>query len=335
MARPERTIGRMSAPEDLRFRAGDLSLAATLTMPDATATARIRWVLLVPSWLPRDRDGGWDRARHPSWFAPDTPRDGPLRRLAQALAERGVASLRYDPRGCGESDGTWEAADLFTRIDDARDAIGAMRSRRELDLRRTAIVGHGEGAVVALSVAIGDPAVGAVGLIGPSARSFRDVLRQGVAHRGRTGRDREHPAVATLDRLSEELIERVERHEPRATIQVGGEEVTLELAGWEQAFRTPPLALATMLHRNVVIAHGTDDAWADADETRLLGEVLREAGNDPVVQLVRGADHDLAGGGEALEAFAASLAARIEARELPPVLVAIEEMGGSTLDSRG
>ena len=325
----------MSRLEDLRFRAGDLSLAATLTMPDATDAGRLPWALLVPSWLPRDRDGGWDRTRHASWFAPGDGGEGLLLRLADGLAERGVASLRYDPRGCGESDGSWEAADLFTRIDDARDAVGAMRSRRELDLRRTAIVGHGEGAVVALSVAIGDPAVGAVGLIGPSGRSFRDVLRQRVAHRGRTGRDRRHPAVATLDRLSEELIERVERHEPRATVQIGAEDVTLELAGWEQAFRTPPLALATMLHRNVVIAHGTDDAWADADETRLLGEVLRAAGNEPVIQLVQGGDHDLAGASGAVEAFADALAARIESRELPPVLVAIEEMGASTLDSRG
>lgn len=334
MARPERTIGPMSRLEDLRFRAGDLSLAATLMMPDASDSARLPWALLVPSWLPRDRDGTWDRVRHPSWFAPDAPREGLLLRVAEALAARGVASLRYDPRGCGESDGTWEASDLFTRIDDARDAIGAMRSRRELDLRRTAIVGHGEGAVVALSVAIGDPAVGAVGLIGPFARSFRDVLRRGVAHRGRTGRDRQHSAVATLDRLSEELIERVERHEPRATVRLGGEDVTLALSGWEQAFRTPPLALATMLHRNVVIAHGTDDAWADADESRLLGEVLQAAGNDPVIQLVEGADHDLAGAG-AVEEFAVAMAARIEARELPPVLLAIEEMGASTLDSRG
>ena len=335
MARPERTIAPMSRLEDLRFRAGDLSLAATLTMPNDAGTARLPWALLVPSWLPRNRDGAWDRTRHASWFAPGDRGEGLLLRLAEALAERGVASLRYDPRGCGESDGTWEAADLFTRIDDARDAIGAMRSRRELDLRRTAIVGHGEGAVVALSVAIGDPAVGAVGLIGPSARSFRDVLRQGVAHRGRTGRDRQHPVVATLDRLSEELIERVERHEPRATVQVEGEDVTLELAGWEQAFRTPPLALATMLHRNVVVAHGTDDAWADADESRILADVLRAAGNDPAIQLVDGGDHDLAGGTGAVKAFADALTARIEARELPPVLVAIEEMGASTLDSRG
>lgn len=325
----------MSRLEDLRFRAGNLSLAATLTMPEEAGSARLPWALLVPSWLPRDRDGAWDRVRHPSWFAPNSHGEGPLLRVAEALAARGVASLRYDPRGCGESDGTWEASDLFARIDDARDAIGAMRSRRELDLRRTAIVGHGEGAVIALSVAIGDPAVGAVGLIGPFARSFRDVLRRGVAQRGRTGRDRQHPAIASLDRLSEELIERVERHEPRATIPLGEEDVTLELAGWEQAFRTPPLALATMLHRNVVIAHGTDDGWADADETRLLGEVLRAAGNDPVVQLVEGADHDLVGADGAVEAFADALAERIEARELPPVLVAIEEMGASPLDSRG
>jgi len=325
----------VSRLEDLRFRAGDASLAATLTLPDAAGTGRLPWALLVPSWLPRNRDGDWDRLRHPSWFASGARLEGPLLRLAEALAARGVASLRYDPRGCGESDGTWEAADLFTRIDDARDAIGAMRSRRELDLRRTALVGHGEGAVVALSVAIGDPAVGAVGLIGPSARSFRDVLRRGAAHRGRSGRDRQHPSVATLDRLSEELIERVERHERRATARIGEDDVTLELAGWEQAFRTPPLALATMLHRNVVIAHGSDDAWADADETRLLAEVLTAAGNEPVVQLVEGADHDLAGVAGALEEFAAALAARIEPRELPPVLVAIEEMGASRLDSGG
>lgn len=334
----ERTIGSMPSSEELSFRAGEVTLAATLALPDAAADERrLPWALLVPSWLPRSRDGDWDRGRHARWFAarPRRAPAGMLERLAAALVEHGVASLRYDPRGCGESSGSWETSDLFARIDDARDAIGAMRSRRELDLRRTAIVGHGEGAVVALSVAIGDPAVGAVGLIGPSARSFRDVLRRGAAQRGRSGRDRHHPAVATLDRLSEELIERVERHEQRATVRIGDDDVTLELAGWEQAFRTPPLALATMIHRNVVIAHGTDDAWADADESRILAEVLVAAGNEPVVQLVEGADHDLAGVEGALDGFAAALAARIEPRELPPVLVAIEEMGASPLDSRG
>ena len=316
--------------EELRFRAGDLALAATLTLPDADDDGRLPWVLLVPSWLPRDRGGGWDRIGHPGWFAPgpSRPRQGLFARLAGALAARGVASLRYDPRGCGESDGSWEASDLFSRIDDARDAIGAMRSRRELDLRRTAIVGHGEGALIALSVAIGDPAIGAVGLIGASARSHRDVLRRGVAERARTARDREHAIVAALDRSAEELIERSERREPTMAIEMGAERVELNLAAWEQAFHTPPLALATMLHRDTVLAHGTSDAWSAPEESVLLAEVLTDAGNDPILQLIEGAGHDLEEGDDAaVGAFVDALAARMRPRDLPPVLLAIEEMG--------
>ena len=313
--------------DELRFRAGDLALAATLTVPDGKG--RLPWVLLVPSWLPRTRDGGWDHDRHPGWFAPlrGHAHDGLFARLADALAARGVASLRYDPRGCGESDGSWETSDLFSRIDDARDAIGAMRSRRELDLRRTAIVGHGEGAVIALSVAIGDPAIGAVGLVGAPARGQRDVLRRGVAERGRSGRDRRHPIVAALDRSAEELIERAERREPTMTITVASERVELNVAAWEQAFHTPALALATMLHRDVVLAHGTSDHWSAAEESMLLAQVLVDAGNDPVLQLIDGAGHDLDEADEAaIGAFAEALTARMRPRDLPPVLVAIEEM---------
>jgi uncharacterized protein len=326
---PERTIALVAQTDELRFRAGDRSLAATLTLPDTAGHGRRPWALLLGSWLPRDRDGRWDRVGHRDWFAPDPGAgdDGLLARLSIVLAARGVASLRYDPRGCGESDGLWEETDLFTRIDDARDAVGAMRSRRELDLRRTAIVGHGEGAGIALSVAIGDPAIGAVGLIGASARSFRGVLRRGAAERDRTGTDREHPIVAALDRSAEELVERAERREGSMDLEVGGERIGLRLAGWDQAFHTPPLALATMLHRNVVLAHGADDAWAHPDESRLLTAVLRDGGNDPDLQLIDSAGHDLAGAVDEIGAFADALVARMERRELPPVLVAIEEMG--------
>jgi predicted esterase len=315
--------------EELRFRAGDASLAATLTLPETEG--RRPWALLVPSWLPRNRDGAWDRERHPAWFAPPAGDEGVglLARLADALAERGVATLRYDPRGCGASEGSWEQAAFFTRIDDARDAIGAMRSRPELDLRRTAIVGHGEGAAIALSVAIGDPAIGVVGLIGASARSLRTVLRRGVAERARTGIDRRHPGVAALDRASEELVERAERREPGLDLAIGDETVTIGLASWEQAIHTPPLALATMLHRETVLLHGADDAWADPAESELLAAILAEAGNERDLTVTPGG-HDLDGAPDAvIGAFADALLARMQPRELPPVLLAIEEMGGS------
>ena len=321
----------MTRHEELRFRAGDASLAGTLALPDEVTDARMPWAVLVGSWLPRERDGGWDRTGHPSWFAPNAGGPGLLLRLAEALASRGTASFRYDPRGCGDSEGDWAGADLFTRIDDARDAIGALRSRPELDLRRTAVVGHGEGAAIALSVAIGDPAIGAVGLIGPGARSWRDILRRGVAARARTGTDRQHPIVEAMDRAAEELLERAERREAAMTLEVAGEPVRVGLAGTEQAIHTPALALATMLHRPIVLCHAVDDAWADPDESRLLVDVLRDAGNDPVLQLVEGGGHELIGSGDGVvDAFAEELVARMAPRELPPVLVAIEEMGGQT-----
>jgi uncharacterized protein len=323
----------MSRSEELRFRAGDAALVGTLTLPDEPVPGRLPWVLFVGSWLPRDRDGDWDRSGHPAWFAPRSPGSpaGPFSRLADALAARGVASFRHDPRGTGASEGAWQDVDLFTRIDDARDAIGAMRSRRELDLRRTAIVGHGEGAVIALSVAIGDPAIGAVGLIGAAARSARTLLRRGVAERGRSGRDREQPLVATLDRFSEEILERAERRESVVTLKIAGAPVTLRLSGWEQAIHTPAFSLATMLHRPVVLAHAEDDAWSPADESRLLVEVLRDAGNEPALQLLETGGHDLSRADDAaIGAFADALVERMEPRELPPVLVAIEEMGASS-----
>ena len=313
--------------DELRFRAGDASLGGTLVLPDGEG--RRPWAVLLPSWLPRDRDGRWDRVRHPAWFAPpDGNETGLLERIADALAERGVASLRYDPRGCGESDGSWERTAFFTRIDDARDAIGAMRSRPELDLRRTAVVGHGEGAAIALSVAIGDPAIAAVGLVGAPARSLRTVLRRGVAARARTGIDRTHPIVAAVDRLSELLLERAQRREAEIILEVAGQEVGLAIAAWEQGIHTPTVALATMLHRDVVLLHGEDDAWVDAEESRLLVEALSAGGNAPSLSVLPGG-HDLAEAPEAaIGAFADELIARIRPRELPPVLVAIEEMTG-------
>jgi uncharacterized protein len=322
-------------PEPIRFRAGDLTLAGELLLPDvsrAPDSRRIPWVLLLPSWLSRDRDGAFDDGRHPTWFGhgPMAPhRPGLLRRLAEALAEQGVASFRYDSRGCGESDGDWAASDLFTRIDDARDALGAMRSRRELDLARTGIVGHGEGAVLALSVAIADPAVGALTLIGAPARSLRHQLRRGVAMRSSTGTDREHPLVAALDRWSEELVERAERREAELSLRLPGREaVVLNLATWEQGFHTPAIALATMLHRSVSLFHGAADTWCHPDEANLLQSVLEASGNPPELRMLPGAGHDLAEApDDAIAAIATDLAGRIVARPLPAVLVAIQEMG--------
>lgn len=323
----------MPRTEELSIQAGDANLAGTLLLPDAPPPddrrGRYPGVLLLPSWLPRDRDGAYDRIGHADWFAPGPMQPGLLARLATAFADRGVASLRVDPRGCSRSDGAWEAVTLFTKIDDARDMLAAMRGRRELDLRRTGIVGHGEGAAIALAVASGDPAVSALTLIGPSARSWRDTLRRAAAVRGRNGTDHQHPIVIAIDRWSEDLIEGAERREPSLRLPLRrGATVTLLLAPFEQAIRTPPLALATMLHRSVSLVHGNADAWTDPEESTLLAASLASAGQAPRIFPIPDAGHDLSeASDELIMELAEDLATRLLPRDLPPVLVAIEEMG--------
>ncbi len=319
--------------EELRVSAGDAILVGTFTLPDEPPppNRRERYpnVLLLPSWLPRGRDGAYDQAGHPTWFDTDPLPAGPLGRLADALAARGVASLRCDPRGCGASDGSWEATDLFTKIDDARDQLAAMRSHRAVDLRRSGIIGHGEGATLALSVAISDPAISALTLIGASARSWRDTLRRAAAARGRGGTERRHPIVAALDRWAEDLIERAERREPSFELRLpGGEGVSIFLDGFEQAIHTPPLALATMFNRSLTLVHGSLDQWSDLDESALLANAFRSQDEPPKVRLLPGAGHDLFETSEAvIGELADDLAARLQPRDLPPVLMAIEEMG--------
>jgi alpha-beta hydrolase superfamily lysophospholipase len=324
----------MPRSEELSVRAGDATLAATLLLPHEPApdgaNGRYPNVLLLASWLPRDRDGAYDRIGHPGWFsAGGASAPGLLRRLAEALADMGVASLRADPRGCGASDGAWEEVTLFAKIDDARDLLAAMRGRSELDLRRSGIVGHGEGAAIALAVAIGDPAVSALTLVGAAARSWRETLRRAAATRGREGTEHDQPIVAAIDRWSEDLIERAERREASLTLPLrAGGSVTLALAPFEQAIHTPSLALATMLHRSVSLVHGAADAWSDPEESTLLAAALGGAGSEPRTRLVPGAGHDLAEASDQLIGeIAADLAERLLPRDLPPVLLAIEEMG--------
>jgi uncharacterized protein len=319
----------MPRTEELRISAGEATLLGSLTLPDSPPPVDRRGrypnVLLLGSWLPRDRDGGYDHVGHPGWFAQPAPKvPGLLFRLAGALSELGVATLRYDPRGCGASDGDWATSPLFARIDDARDAIGHLRSRRDLDLARTGIVGHGEGALIAMSVAIGDPAVGALTLVGATARSFRDVLRRAVAERARRQPPR-HSILAALDRASEELIERAARNESTTVLRVGDEAVMIDLRAWQQAFATPPFALATMLHRPVSLVHGIDDEWSHPDESRLLEAALLGGGNQPARRLVANAAHDLQEADDRLiEELASELADRLQPRPLPPVLLAID-----------
>ena len=267
----------MARSEALAVQAGEATLAGTLLLPDQPPDDGEGATRTSCCWRPGCRvtaTAPGTASATPRWFASGRRRRArPAGAPGRGARRAGRGQPARRPPRLRRFGGRLGIDALFTKIDDARDMLAAIRGHPQLDLRRTGIVGHGEGAGIALSVAIGDPAVCGA----DPDRSFRALLaRRPAPRRGRarvaTGTDRQHPVVAALDRWSEEIIERARA--PRGALRPAASR-RRHRRRWpwpaiEQAIHTPPLALATMLHRSVTLVHGAADAWADPDESVLL-----------------------------------------------------------------
>ncbi|TVQ19892.1 MAG: alpha/beta hydrolase [Spirochaetaceae bacterium] len=96
--------------------------------------------------------------------------------LARTLADRGFASLRFDKRGVGRSEGKFLTAGFFDNVADAASALRFLQGRDEVDSERTFVIGHSEGALIASRLA-GEAIVPAgVVLIAGTAQRGEDVL---------------------------------------------------------------------------------------------------------------------------------------------------------------
>jgi uncharacterized protein len=117
-----------------------------------------------------------------------------FRKLAEALAARGVASLRYDKRGVGKSShgGNFERVVIDDFVGDA--AAVVERARAEASLGPVVVLGHSEGGLIALLLAETAPPDGLV-LVATAGRPFAVVLREQLA------RQLDAAAMTEVDRI--------------------------------------------------------------------------------------------------------------------------------------
>ena len=109
-------------------------------------------------------------------------KDGPMFELiADTLQAHGIASIRFDFNGHGDSEGAFQDMTVPNEIEDAKKVVAYVRDLRYVsDL---AIVGHSQGGVVAsmtagqLSEQQGQPAFKAVALMAPAAVLRDDAIR--------------------------------------------------------------------------------------------------------------------------------------------------------------
>ena len=108
--------------------------------------------------------------------------NGPLFELvADTLQAHGIASIRFDFNGHGESEGEFKDMTVPNEIEDAKKVVEYVRDLKYVS--SLAIVGHSQGGVVAsmtaglLSEELGEPAFKAVALMAPAAVLRDDAIR--------------------------------------------------------------------------------------------------------------------------------------------------------------
>lgn len=149
--------------EDVRFasRADGVKLAGTLTLPEGAGPHP--GVVLISGSGPQDRDETLFEHK-------------PFAVLADALTRRGIAVLRYDDRGTGQSGGLFRGATTADFAQDAEGAFDYLRSRKEVAARKSGLAGHSEGGVVAPLVAARRPEVAFVVLLAATGVPGDEVL---------------------------------------------------------------------------------------------------------------------------------------------------------------
>jgi alpha-beta hydrolase superfamily lysophospholipase len=147
------------------------TIAGELWIPKS-ATAPVPLVVIVPGSGPTDRDGNSKLGQRPETY----------KQLAAALAQRGVATLRYDKRGIGQSQTFRE--DGMTLATSSRDLAAIVQAAQTKGtFASTTLVGHSEGGVVALKSML-DVHASALVLVATPGRSVGTVLREQLVKQG-------------------------------------------------------------------------------------------------------------------------------------------------------
>jgi pimeloyl-ACP methyl ester carboxylesterase len=156
--------------EPFSWQNGPQQLAGTLALP-ASPPGKLPVVLIIAGSGPTDRDGNNPLGVHSDVY----------RKLAWALAQRGIASVRFDKRGIGASpfSGDLSAVTFGDFVGDA--AAGARALAADRRFTKVVLVGHSEGALLAVRAAnLGAPVAGVVTMAG-MGRPFTVVLREQLA----------------------------------------------------------------------------------------------------------------------------------------------------------
>jgi len=278
-----------------------LTIAGALCLPeDASSSRPVPGIVLLGGTGGDTRDG--DMAPERSPFSADAPKRGLQRRLAHALAESGVATLRFDKRGCGESGGTADTSDYETDLVDNVAAVRYLRSRPEIDPRRVGVCGHSAGAFNACLVAREVPDIACAGLLGALYGTIEELVEWNwgrVAAQWKSLSDEQRDWLRTnrpRDVVgafrTKEFIAAARRGDAKVRLEAEGASVELDLVRFRQDMERPVANEFRHVRCPALVLHGGDDMNVHVEDAIGTYRALRKAGNDQVdLVIIPGLDH--------------------------------------------
>ncbi|HYE89284.1 MAG TPA: alpha/beta fold hydrolase [Vicinamibacterales bacterium] len=248
------------------------NIGGTITRPP-NATGPLPTLILIGGSGPTDRD--------------ETVAGIPVfGQIARDLVAAGFVVVRYDKRGVGQSGGRAESVTIADYAEDARQVLLWAEKRKEVDKERIGVVGHSEGALVAMLVAARERGkIDAMALIaGPSTNGNTIVLEQQKLLLSKLPIDDAQRA----ERVA--LQEKINNAVMKGTGWAGIPEVARKVADtpWFYSFLTfDPARAMNDTRQPVLIVQGELDTQVQAYHADKLAELARARKTKADVEVVK------------------------------------------------
>ncbi|CAN5608433.1 DUF3887 domain-containing protein [soil metagenome] len=242
---PDYVNAKEFSEKEVKVGSGEWELPATLALPNGAGPFPA--VVLVHGSGSHDRD---------ETIGPNKP----FKDLAQGLASRGIAVLRYVKRNKRYGEKMVQVIDKLTLkeevTDDALAAVDLLRHTDHIDPKRIFVLGHSLGGMMAPSIGKADPTIaGLISLAGTSRPLDEVIVDQTDYLLALNPPEDQKKLLQEMGQQSRELMKRdITKDIPTKELPLG-----LPIVYWRSVKAIDPPAIAKELKMPLLILQGSSD----------------------------------------------------------------------------